>query len=450
MPVLRAAALLCLVAGCALPSDKSTVIVEARPTVSTTQRTTALAGTDDAPPLTDGSAIVRSGARDPHVYQVDYAWSATTPKSVAAHWDPVAAHAHSLSNPDLDARVQTVPTWSQGVKWSATPSLKEFALREQFESQFVVMAPGSAAVLSSRIQYPVDPSSPQRKRPEVLELELRRSPGRADDGLGDDSANDLTVSLELGGPGAAPELLRLHEPWAGFVAFSIPLGSIDCMITVIPAPNGAKKDEALERAAAQEDLQATKPEPPTRAEWSVSTALIDAFRWGPTQRQALVRFAHANNALLTRDFALVADEALLESYAAVIRESLPQVSTASAVGPHLEQRMLLLLAERLDDLPPEMESALTARCGAAARHASSLEELARPTNTIDALDRRIENENLVFLRASDAADRTRAFDWLTRQGQTPLNYDPLAPRASRDAALRAMRQAAAQKGESQP
>lgn len=171
------------------------------------------------------------------------------------------------------------------------------------------------------------------------------------------------------------------------------------------------------------------------------------------RRAAVVYLAGRVGAKLCEDVALVADEATLATLAERVKAaatSKPPATTSPSsvpgavpplnsetVGWQLERVTFDLLAQLLGDnkLSPELESVLVVHTGEAGRHPSSLEEIRGSMATRNEYQRRLIDENLIYLEDSAPSARVRAFDWLTARKRAPAGYDPLGTPRDRRVAI---------------
>jgi hypothetical protein len=86
---------------------------------------------------------------------------------------------------------------------------------------------------------------------------------------------------------------------------------------------------------------------------------------------------------------------------------------------------------------PDVLSALVLRHGGEAGHyPSSLEDAARNSIDVHTFDKRLLQENRLFLEDASPAARVRAFDWLQRRDHAPPDWDPLESKENRTGPLR--------------
>jgi hypothetical protein len=183
----------------------------------------------------------------------------------------------------------------------------------------------------------------------------------------------------------------------------------------------------------------------------------------PSQRRAALVFLSAQTqAHICEDTALVADEGLLAKLAGLIEQRAGGVSESSSDADlaWLLDRAAFQLLVAIDTpggtaiaatapatsttstaaqtplpLPPELKAVLTVYAGEPARHAGSLDDIARDAASRQDLENRLTAENLVFLTDSSPASRVRAFDWLKARKLAPPGFDPLGPPRQRREAL---------------
>ena len=157
-------------------------------------------------------------------------------------------------------------------------------------------------------------------------------------------------------------------------------------------------------------------------------------------RPALIFLASQAGAPAARDVAWLADDEFL---AACIQRVL-NARAEDEPTPNREQTAWRLeracyreLAVRFgsDSLVPELVSVLFRHAGELGRYPGLLDDVLVDSGSSGELGDRLRRENLLFLDDRNPAARVRAFDWLEVLGAAPSNYDPLADRADRRAAL---------------
>ncbi|HZL99720.1 MAG TPA: hypothetical protein VFD43_05650, partial [Planctomycetota bacterium] len=158
------------------------------------------------------------------------------------------------------------------------------------------------------------------------------------------------------------------------------------------------------------------------------------------RRRAAVFLASETGASLALDVVLAADEEALDSLAASWREStgadVEQLARGDALAWSLERATALWLAGRADaGLPAELEAVLLRQTGVVARSPGLLRQFTEESGGLQSWCELLEQENRLALEDSLPGSRVRAFDWLAARGAAPEGYDPLAPRAERQAAL---------------
>lgn len=166
----------------------------------------------------------------------------------------------------------------------------------------------------------------------------------------------------------------------------------------------------------------------------------------PGQRRgALAWLAGHVNARATLDLALSDRAALVDSVAARAKSLLPAAyqPTLAELLWVLEEASLSVLADHMELPEPDAvaEAMLLRHSGEVGRNAPLLLGLLEAAANHADLQRRLVDENLLFLDDNSPASRVRAFDWLLSHGPVPAGYEPLAPRADRRKALLAFREA---------
>jgi hypothetical protein len=199
---------------------------------------------------------------------------------------------------------------------------------------------------------------------------------------------------------------------------------------------------ALEAASARARGLATAPTEDESFRFESGTAL-PALERPALRRPALAFLATVARAPLAGDLALDASPEALARYAAelvpLIRGESLDDATLPSVGWALERTAYVWLAgAALDEkrpLDPELRSLLLAHAGALGSFPELLRDAVLECNGLDALEKRLVQENRIFLEDADAGARVRAFDWLAGRGSAPDAFDPLGSLADRRAAL---------------
>ncbi len=204
--------------------------------------------------------------------------------------------------------------------------------------------------------------------------------------------------------------------------------------------------EALDRRRSELDSAVSAPE----ASAATFVGLTEAFVSLETPsmcRAALAHLARRTHAKLTADVALVVQQELLDDYVAQFLESNPQGpepgDDGRRLGWALERQTLQWFSVQLTQTAPQLglEAVLLRHLGETARHPSYVKRLADRVGSLEELDERMVEQNLIWLEDPSPAARIRAFDWLTERGRAPPDFDPLGARSDRRAALAAFRKA---------
>jgi len=302
----------------------------------------------------------------------------------------------------------------------------------------------SIATAASGVEDP--PRVPWR----ALELELS---------LSDDPGAQPELALVLEADGAPREHLVLDPPsrsaevaWRLFLPaprWKFPGGGFLLEIRRCEPP--APEEMAGALASAEADLDASS----TRAREGVgrltrdegfhfeSSSALRALEDRGLRRSALVFLAQSSGAVTTGELAIGIERGDLESYLEALRarargESLAG-RDASALGWILESTTLTWLAARAADAEhpasPEMRALLLVRTGELARFPDLVRVAVEESDGLEALERRLLEENRIFLEDADPSARVRAFEWLRERSRAPEEYDPLASLTERRAAL---------------
>ena len=251
---------------------------------------------------------------------------------------------------------------------------------------------------------------------------------------------------ELGGE---PLVLVFPSPYGDQGAFlaQLSITSDAASDSLIAA---ARSELATSVAAAQKRTQTF--DETERWRLDVATSLA-AMREPDRRRGALVYLAETAGAPLTAELALCASDETLAALLARLETpdaagTRDEPANLAAFGWQLERQAYRLLAERLDadEISPEMRAVLTRHAGEAGRFPGMLPPLLRRAKGVAEFESLLVRENEGFLMDMSPAARVRACDWLRARGVEVPDYDPLAGRRARSAALlaaTAQREAAA-------
>lgn len=173
----------------------------------------------------------------------------------------------------------------------------------------------------------------------------------------------------------------------------------------------------------------------------------DAIRlvlWPTHRRQSLLYLARAAEAPVIEDITLSGTDIVMDRLAHAIRDEceLGPCFEANSLGWRLQQIAYQLLAEGMsaDQMRPELEAIVIRYTGEVGRHPSVLKEMVSDATGVADLEKRLLQENFIYLEDISPAARTRAFEWLAARGQAPKGYDPLAPIKERRSALNQFQQ----------
>lgn len=172
-------------------------------------------------------------------------------------------------------------------------------------------------------------------------------------------------------------------------------------------------------------------------------ALADLF--SDYRRGAIVRLAMANDAAITGDLALAADDAVLEEFCKKAAESRKGAPPIRDLGFELERFTLRFLADKMGStaMPAALSVVVVRHAGESGRFASALEDAATTATSLAELEQRFLVQNRSFLEDRSPSSRVRAFEWLADRGKAPPGFEPLAPLAERKKVLRAAEEAEA-------
>lgn len=174
-----------------------------------------------------------------------------------------------------------------------------------------------------------------------------------------------------------------------------------------------------------------------------SGSALPALEDPKLRRGALAFLAQMSGASLAGDLAIDAGPEALASFAPALAERLRGKSGGergpASLGWALESCAYGWLAARaLDEKhppAPELQALLLVHAGELGRFPDMLRDAVQECDGLAALERRLVEENRIFLEDSDPGSRLRAFEWLRDRGAAPEAFDPLAPAAERRAAL---------------
>ncbi|MFT3785896.1 MAG: hypothetical protein QM770_07000 [Tepidisphaeraceae bacterium] len=115
----------------------------------------------------------------------------------------------------------------------------------------------------------------------------------------------------------------------------------------------------------------------------------------------------------------------------------PRSNTSGLAGWILDRAAMITAAKLAGDgkLSRAASAGSSARYGEVGRDPNGLAALASASATREDFTQRLRAEHLVLLDDASPASRVCAFDWLSNRNLAPPNYDPLAPRKQRSAAL---------------
>lgn len=193
---------------------------------------------------------------------------------------------------------------------------------------------------------------------------------------------------------------------------------------------------ADELACVQAKLAAaTKPPPAPTNPASRPTDLAREAVGARPRRSALLAIAASHKLNRCLDLLLSVEEPQLIA----IAEQLPLEPTTAW---DIERAFCtaLLPALQRGELVATVSVCLRRHFGALALDPTALEFALQASCTIEQFDAALLSDNLRALDARHARRRTAAFSWLTAQDHPIADYDPLAPRAERKAAIRRHRQ----------
>jgi hypothetical protein len=188
-----------------------------------------------------------------------------------------------------------------------------------------------------------------------------------------------------------------------------------------------------ERVAAVRTAAAAAAGPGEPAPWRLARQAVGA----DNLRQALLALATPLAAGPALDVLLVAEERTLRTVADALPQHPPGPLSPAMAWPLLRTTWQALLpAIERDSLTPALRAVAIEHFGALAGDAPTLRILLAGSTDEAQLQQRLRDENHAALADRQAAVRMRAHDWLAARRLAVAGFDPLAPLASRQQALR--------------
>jgi len=176
---------------------------------------------------------------------------------------------------------------------------------------------------------------------------------------------------------------------------------------------------------------------------------IDALSDSASRRSALLDLTASTKSELAGEFALLADDGLLESFADGLVADRPILralaSDKEALAWRLERDVLMELLDGLEEgtLGEEFSALLLQFTGDAGRQLGVVQDAIVASTSVAAFRSRLIEDNKISLESSSSAARVRAADWLATLSVTVPGYDPLGPAQERRRALRSWTEAGA-------
>ncbi len=201
----------------------------------------------------------------------------------------------------------------------------------------------------------------------------------------------------------------------------------------------AATTEAMAIALAAADAR------PAFADWPPAWQQAFAAVGQHNRRPALLALAQPLLATRCIDVLLIADERALIAVTQTLASVQPM---AADVSWQFERALWLALLPRQqrDELTPALRAAVGRHLGALANDATALQFTLTVANSTAAFLTAVHAANVAALADRHPADRVRAHDWLRANGGSVRDYDPLADRSERRAALRQHATTAASQG----
>jgi len=244
---------------------------------------------------------------------------------------------------------------------------------------------------------------------------------------GDDDDPDLEVLLvdEPLTPGSA----------AGLFVPDTRTGLGGVLLVLLPANAPSATDLAAARAIAAAKTKAPATEPTAPRSWQVVRQAVGERN----RRPALLALVAPLDLPRISDLVLAADERALIAISEELgkldlsegetKKNLPWLVEASA------WRAVVPRAER-EELSPPLRAAFARHLGGVADDGSTLRLLLESSADGAAFERAMVDENLAALNDRSAAVRVRAVRWLAERSVTVKDYDPMASKGDRRAAVR--------------
>ena len=329
-------------------------------------------------------------------------------------------------------------------------------------SAFAAAAPGSTNLLDESFALAPDVTLSLRWRPETAsKSEVDWSFDVSNLGTGTDGKPRLRATLvharmvrsaESLAPTRQRQALVLHDAPAvdgdAMLFLYVPGSSDPSTYAILIEATSPPADTSAHRADVEKSAAEAKLAAERVAAGEASdpiAALADLF--SDYRRGAIVRLAMANDAAITGDFALAADDAVIEEFCKKAAESRKGAPPLQDLGFELERFTLRFLADKMGStaMPEALAVVLVRHAGESGRFASALEDAATTATSLAALEQRFIDQNRSFLEDRSPSSRVRAFEWLADRGKAPPGFEPLAPLADRKKVLRAAEEAEAAK-----
>lgn len=208
-------------------------------------------------------------------------------------------------------------------------------------------------------------------------------------------------------------------------------------ILLLARPNGIPPAADLAVAHNQAHAKASNPaaEPEVPRSWRVVEKAIGA----QNRRPALLALVAPLGLQRITDLILAADERGLIAMSDEVTQLDPAAEATKKNMPWLVEaaawRALVPRAER-DELTPALRAAFARHVGGLTDDASTIRLLLNTCADLPAFESALIEENLAALNDRSAAVRVRAMQWLGARGVRVADYDPLAKKGDRRAAVR--------------
>lgn len=366
--------------------------------------------------------------------------------------EALAPHLRALIGPRQTAPLRGVATRARGARLLRVP-VNDFAGAHRFEalrlsaSRAAILPETTAEVVLRSTGADFEPGS----NPELGVALHRSTAGTVVCMLMVGAQHDpkrelllLDVAPKIDEPALALALPSPFDP-ASTLLVSVALRSPDAdpnvaqeLAILLPT---AREDFARARAESREATELLSAEQVRSATIRAALAHLPSTL---ERRRAVVFLGESAGAPLLVDLALTANDRELTALIDALIGDTSAATTADATTAaddawHFESRAWRFLTDQLDrgSIDDALRGMLLRVAGEAGRFPGAVAALLARANSKRDLDALLIEENFAMLGTSDPAARVRAYDWLAARGKAPPDFDPLADRDRRRAALQA-------------